>query len=87
MSEDYMKDYLKEKNNPINCEICGGKYLAVTGKGRHIRTLKHMNASKNLENDKIEEKMENLKLASVLIEIKEFIDKKIKEVLEIKANS
>ena len=31
--------------------------------------------------------MENFKLASVLIEIKEFVDKKIKEVLEIRANS
>lgn len=86
MSE-YLKDYMKEKNIAINCEICGGKYLAVTGKGRHVRTLKHMNATKEKEKDKIEEKMMDLKLASTLLEVKEFIDKKIKEVLEIKANS
>jgi len=75
------------KNNPVRCEACGGRYLEQTGKGRHLRTLKHIKATKKDEEVKLVDKMQEVKAASVLLEVKEFIDKKIKEVLNIKASS
>lgn len=85
--KDYLKNYLKEKNEPVDCEICGGRYLRITGKTRHKNTAKHKQMESTKTEQKRDDKLINVKIASVLLEIKDYMDKKINEVLEIKDNS
>jgi hypothetical protein len=76
-SKEYMKDYLKNYNVSVKCELCGGKYQKMA-KSKHQHTKKHERALSKL---KVIEDSENYKKID---EIKKECEKVYNEFMRLK---
>lgn len=64
---EYMKNYIKDNNEDTKCDLCKGHYKKVTGKFTHMKTKKHIKASKagkttvtiELENENVKKEIES----------------------------